>query len=178
MIQWCVPMRSRPLVKTLGIGRDGETVGDTETQAIMWIYDDGGRARAGYRGNAPGDCATRAAAIASGRPYQEIYDRIINLARLERPGTTRERSHPREGVTKRTMQRLMEELGATWTPTMAIGTGCTTHVAMHELPMGRLVLSLSRHYTACIDQVLYDLYDPSRQGTRCCYGVWELPEPD
>ena len=98
---------------------------DTETTAIMWVLDDGGRVKNGYRGHAPGDCAARAAAIASGRPYKEIYDRIINLARLERPGTTRVRSHPREGVHKRTMQRLMEELGATWTPTMTIGSGCT-----------------------------------------------------
>jgi hypothetical protein len=144
----------------------------------MWVHDDGGRVASGYRGTAPGDCAARAAAIASGRPYKEIYNRIINLARLERPGKNRIRSHPREGVHKRTMQRLMEEIGAEWTPTMGIGSGCTVHVRMHELPPGRLVLSLSRHYSACIDQVVHDLYDPSRGGERCVYGYWELPEPD
>lgn len=149
---------------------------DTETPAIMWVMDDGGRVASGYRGSAPGDCATRAAAIASGRSYKEIYDRVINLARLERPGSTRIRSHPREGVHKRTMQRLMEELGAEWTPTMAIGSGTTVHVKMHELPPGRLVLSLSRHYSAVIDGVLHDLYDPSRGGNRAVYGFWRFPE--
>jgi len=149
----------------------------TET-AIMWVYDDGGRAAAGYKGKT-GDCAVRATAIASGRPYREIYERINELAKRERRGKRKKTvSNARTGVHRVTMQRLMEELGATWTATMGIGTGCTVHVAMNELPAGRLVLSLSRHYAAVIDGVLYDSHDSSREGTRCCYGYWTLPEPD
>lgn len=144
----------------------------------MWAYDDGGRIAAGYRGTA-GDCAVRAVAIASGKRYQEIYDRINNLAKLERRGSRKKGiSNARTGVYKGTMRRLMEELGATWTPTMQIGSGCTVHVRMHELPMGRLVLNLSRHYAAVIDGVVHDTADPSRRGTRAVYGYWEFPEPD
>lgn len=40
---------------------------------MTFQFDDGGRAAAGYKGTT-GDCACRAIAIASGRPYQEIYD--------------------------------------------------------------------------------------------------------
>ena len=36
-------------------------------------YNDGGRADAGYKGKA-GDCVVRAIAIATGLPYQEVYD--------------------------------------------------------------------------------------------------------
>ena len=38
--------------------------------------------------------------------------------------------------------------------------------------MGRLVVSLSRHWTAVIDGVIFDTHDPSRRGTRCVYGYW------
>jgi hypothetical protein len=150
----------------------------TETnQAIMWVYDDGGRAAAGFKG-VTGDCAVRAAAIASGEPYKVLYDRIIEIAgKHERRGTRKKHiSHPRVGVYRVTMQRLMDELGATWTPVMSIGSGCTMHVRMHELPPGRLVLSLSRHYAACVDGVLHDLSDCSRGGTRAVYGFWTMPE--
>jgi hypothetical protein len=37
-----------------------------------WVYDDGGRADAGYRGLAD-DCVTRAIAIATGTEYALIY---------------------------------------------------------------------------------------------------------
>jgi hypothetical protein len=64
--------------------------------------------------------------------------------------------------------------GFVWTPTMKIGTGCRVHVRANELPMGRLVLNLSKHLTAVIDGVLYDAYDCSRNGSRCVYGIWKL----
>ena len=46
-------------------------------------YSDGGRAAAGYKGTA-GDCATRAIALATGKPYQEVYDALFALAREHR----------------------------------------------------------------------------------------------
>jgi len=48
--------------------------------------DDGGRAAAGYKGQA-GDCVVRSIAIATGKPYQEVYDAINALAQSERTGT-------------------------------------------------------------------------------------------
>jgi hypothetical protein len=41
-------------------------------ETCVYVYDDGGRAAAGYRGHA-GDCVARAVAIASQRPYAEVY---------------------------------------------------------------------------------------------------------
>lgn len=146
--------------------------------AIRYEYDDGGRAAAGYRGET-GDCAARAVAIASGLPYQEIYDRINALAKRERTGKRKRTvSNARTGVHRVTMHRLMAELGATWTPTMTIGSGTTVHVRADELPAtGRLVLNLSRHFAAVVDGVLRDNHDCSRGGTRCVYGYWTLPDP-
>jgi hypothetical protein len=141
------------------------------TAAIAHVCDDGGRSAAGYRGVA-GDCACRAAAIATGLPYQEVYHGIDRLARSERPRGGR-RSSAREGVKGPTFRRYMESIGWLWAPTMGIGTGCRVHLREDELPGGRLVLSLSRHYTAVIDGVLHDTYDCSREGTRCVYGYWQ-----
>jgi hypothetical protein len=50
---------------------------------LSFQYDDGGREAAGFKGST-GDCAVRASAIASGRPYKEVYALVIKLAKGER----------------------------------------------------------------------------------------------
>ena len=57
---------------------------------------------------------------------------------------------------------------------MSIGSGCKVHLAEGELPMGRLVVAVSRHYTAVIDGVVWDTSNPCRGGMRCVYGYWRL----
>ncbi len=136
------------------------------------VYNDGGRREAGYKGST-GDCVVRSIAIASGKPYQEVYDALNELAKLERTGKRkRGKSSARNGVYKATIQKYMKSIGWLWTPTMHIGSGCTVHLASGELPDGRLVVSLSKHLTAVIDGIIYDTHDPSRDGTRCVYGYW------
>ena len=143
--------------------------------ANVWVFDDGGRGDAGYRGKA-GDCAVRAAAIATGRPYREVYDLINELAQAERTGKRKRGvSNARTGVYGPTMRRLMDALDWQWTPTMAIGSGCRVHLRADELPSGRLVVNLSKHYSAVIDGVVHDTHDPTRDGTRCVYGDWSRP---
>lgn len=143
-----------------------------EPMKIPFQESDGGRSHAGYKGEA-GDCAVRAVAIATQLPYQQIYDEINRLAQRERKGKRKDSiSNARTGVHKVTMVRLMNDLGWTFTPTMSIGSGCKVHLRPDELPKGRLILSLSRHYAAFIDGVLYDMSDCSRGGTRCVYGYW------
>ena len=39
---------------------------------MIFKYNDGGRAAAGYQG-AAGDCVTRSIAIVTGLPYEEVY---------------------------------------------------------------------------------------------------------
>lgn len=139
------------------------------------VIADGGRAEAGFVG-AAGDCVTCAIAIASGLPYRQVYDRLNELARRERPRGRRQRSSARNGVKRSTYKRLLvDELGATWVSCMSIGSGCTVHLRADELPGGRLVTKVSKHLVAVIDGVVYDTYDPSRGGTRCVYGYYVLP---
>ena len=139
---------------------------------VQFVYDDGGRAAAGFKG-AAGDCAVRAAAIAAEIPYQEAYDLINRCSKNEKPSKRRRgKSSSRTGVHKVTFHKVMEELGWSWTPTMKIGSGCTVHVRKDELPPGRLILNLSRHYAAYIEGALHDTFDGSRRGKRCVYGYW------
>jgi hypothetical protein len=63
-------------------------------------------------------------------------------------------------------RRYMHELGFEWIATMKIGSGCKLHLADGELPMGRLIVSVSKHYTAVIDGVLHDTHDPRRKPVR------------
>jgi len=138
--------------------------------------DDGGRRAAGYKGMA-GDCVVRAIAIATEKPYQQIYDLVNSAAVHERTGKRKRGiSNARTGVYKVSIKRIMKQLGWVWTPTMQIGSGCTVHLRAHELPPGRLVVSVSKHLTAVIDGVIHDTHDCSRRGTRCVYGYWQQPD--
>jgi len=139
---------------------------------MKFQYNDGGRSDAGFKGTT-GDCVCRAIAIATEKPYREIYDLINEFSKSERIGKRKKgKSNARTGVYKRTIEKVMDHLGWKWTPTMGIGTGCTVHLKEDELPNGRLVCSLSKHCTAVIDGVLNDTYDCSRDGTRCVYGYF------
>jgi hypothetical protein len=139
---------------------------------MKFVHDDGGRAAAGYKGSA-GDCAARAISIATGLSYQEVYDGINALGAKERTGRKkRGKSDARTGVYTKCVRKFMGSIGWTWVPTMAIGSGCTTHLRASELPKGRIVTVLSRHYAAVVDGVLRDTFDCSRNGTRCVYGYF------
>lgn len=139
------------------------------------VYDDGGRAAAGFKGET-GDCACRAVAIATGKPYREVYGALNAAGAAEAPGRGRRRgrSSARTGVHKITLRRYLQSLGYTWTPTMQIGAGCTTHLRADELPKGRLIVFVSKHFCAVIDGVIHDIYNPSRGGTRCVYGYFKV----
>lgn len=139
---------------------------------MQFTYNDGGRADAGFKGTT-GDCACRAVAIAAQRPYKEVYDLINELAKSERTGKRKRKiSNARTGVYPDTFKKVMAHYGFAWVPTMHIGQGCTVHLREGELPTGRIVCSVSGHYTAVIDGVLNDTYDCTRDGSRCVYGYF------
>ena len=171
------------------------------------VITDGGRAAAGYQGRA-GDCVARSIAIISGRPYQEVYTALAHIM-ATMPKTKRRKKagvqSAANGVYTKSklFKDYMASLGFVWTPTMQIGSGCKVHLADGELPPGRLIVSVSKHYTAVIDGVIHDAHDPQRAdsfwfepdrgqelkpnqgrnrngvwtkiGGRCVYGYWRKP---
>lgn len=131
---------------------------------MKFQYNDGGRKAAGYKGHTK-DCVCRAIAIATGKPYQEVYDALNGLATKERTGKRKRKvSRSDNGVFRVTYQKYLESIGWTWVPTMKIGAGCTVHLNEKELPSGRLVVAVSRHLTAVIDGVIHDTHNPSERG--------------
>ena len=143
---------------------------------MAFVFNDGGRSAAGYRGKAE-DCVCRAIAIAMELPYQDVYDALNTLAARERSGSRKRgrKSAARTGVFRPSIRRYLDSLGWKWTPTMQIGSGCKVHLRADELPAGRLIVSVSQHLCAVIDGVIQDTHDPARGGTRCVYGYWRKP---
>ena len=137
---------------------------------MKWIYDDGGRSK--YFRGTTGDCVCRAIAIATGKDYKEVYDMINNYIKQEQLDDMYV-ENARTGVSKEVCSKLLESLGWKWIPCMYFGKGCTTHLKSGELPKkGTLIVSVSKHLTCVKDNVIYDTFDPSRDGTRCVYGYY------
>lgn len=148
-------------------------------------FNDGGRVEAGHKGKA-GDCVTRAIAIATGQPYQAVYDEMHRRTLLY--GANRrdkvakiisrsasQKNDPKNGVFKEVYHAYLLELGWAWKATMEIGGGCKVHLRPEELPAGVIIARVSRHVCAVIDGVLNDTWDCSRRGTRCVYGYYFKP---
>lgn len=135
---------------------------------ITHVYNDGGRAKAGFKGSA-GDCVARAVAIVAGRDYATVYAELAEINAKMRLTTARKRKSggkrsARNGifVTTKPFKDYMAGLGFRWVPTMQIGKGCSVHLDADELPGGRIICRLSRHVTAVIDWVVHDTYNPAR----------------
>ena len=143
-----------------------------------FIFNDGGRAEAGYKGQT-GDCVCRSICIVTGKPYDEVYQALA-----EGNFTQRKSKHSKKGKrtaanginTKRKwFNEYMVSLGFKWVPTMFVGVGCKMHLKKEELPTGKIICNVSKHFVAVIDGVINDIYDCSREGTRCVYGYYYQP---
>jgi hypothetical protein len=144
---------------------------------MRWLYNDGGRWDAGYRPRHAGDCVCRAIAIATERPYREVYEELFaeigwspgGRGRKDADGLVHRRAHNEDAL----LRRYLAQRGWGWTPTRRMDTGCTTvRLQSYELPLGRLIVSVSRHLVAVIDGVINDTGDCSRYGTRRVYGYF------
>ena len=149
---------------------------------MEYQFNDGGRAEAGYKGKT-GDCVCRAICIITGKPYQEVYDRLAEGNATQRRGKHEKESKAGKrtaskgiSVKRKWFQEYMKELGFEWVPTMQVGKGCKVHLKADELPKGKLIVSVSKHYAAVVDGVIHDTHDCSRNETRCVYGYYILKE--
>lgn len=151
---------------------------------VGFVFDDGGRSAAGYKGIA-GDCACRSIAIATEKPCEEVYNALNSLVKQERPGKKKKRKlSARTGISMPLVKKYMTSVGWKWIPTMKIGQGCKVHLKAEELPSGRLVVRVSKHLTAMIEGVIHDTSDPRRiimfyeegklirTSGRCVYGYF------
>jgi hypothetical protein len=160
---------------------------------MEFIYDDGGRAAAGFKGKT-GDCGVRAIAIATGQPYQQVYDEINALAKERervkwgRKAVSHRRSNSRTGVYKRLMDIYLAGIGwryvGTWDGEMPWRAQRDTA----RFPAGPIILNKRKHYIACQDGTIRDTYDSTQARNfetgelvpeGCAiYGYWEESEED
>lgn len=102
---------------------------------------------AGYRGRTR-DCVCRAVAIATGRPYFQVYTELSHV----NEATGRQSFSARNGIICRS--RSFEEY---------IKSQGFEHCAYSgDLPMGTLLVRVRGHMFAMIDHVAYDTADPSK----------------
>ena len=88
-------------------------------------FNDGGRAAAGYKGQA-GDCVVRSIAIVTGLPYQKVYDQLFkaneefrNTSKTKLARSLKQRNDsPRSGTHRVVLKKYLNQLGFKWTPTM------------------------------------------------------------
>lgn len=137
---------------------------------MKFEYDDGGRAAAGFKGHT-GDCVCRSIAIATGKPYAEVYAALNGLRDSMRQTKRVRGSAARTGVNRAIYDRYLKSLGWEFVPCMRIGSGCKVHLDAAELPDGRIICRLSSHLCAVVDGVVHDTYNPNRD-------KWWSFEPD
>ena len=126
--------------------------------------DDGGRAAAGYKGQA-GDCVVRSIAIVTGMPYQKVYDDLYDANEVFRTTSKtklarslkQKNDSPRSGTHRVVLKKYLAQLGFQWTPTMFVGKGCKVHLKKEELPSGTLLVSCSKHITVVKDGIYMTL---------------------
>jgi hypothetical protein len=143
----------------------------TEPAFQRFVYDDSGRAVAGFKVKT-GDCACRAIAIVTGKPYREVHDNLNALCALlgELVHDNRSRCRQRRmsadvGIPPPIARLYLGQLGWHWTPTNA------ARLHRWDLPSGRIIVSLSKHLVALIDNVVHD-HGEHWRGRRAVYGYY------
>lgn len=134
------------------------------TNLMEFIYSDGGRSN--YFKGVTRDCVCRAIAIASDRDYLEVYQSMKKAI-----------GSPRNGVQthKKAFKDWMTANGFVWVACSGIGCKTSVHFIKGELPQGRLVCSVAKHYVAVVDDKVFDIWDSrynSFNELRRIYGYW------
>lgn len=117
---------------------------------LNYVKDDGGRADAGYKGEA-GDCVTRALAIVSGEPYRELYR---ELARAQQAVTGKRSA--RNGIKKKAYEAVFQGHGLV---KVKLPKGPRPTYAQAHERYGDCIVTTARHVCALVDGALHDTFD-------------------
>ena len=135
---------------------------------MEWIYHDGGRKEAGYKGDV-GDCVIRSICIAMNRPYSFVYDHFKLMMETQQS--------PRNGVSRKLYKPYIESAGWVWKSLIVFGQkGRRKRLVSEDLPMGTLIVSVADHLCTVKDGKLYDTFDSSEKGKTIVYGYFYKPD--
>ena len=132
---------------------------------IEYIYDDGGRKAAGYKGDT-GDCAVRAIAIAADADYQHVYKAMCdamqehgyvasgNAYRQKRKDGGKRKRGQLNG--KQVQQEVMAQFGFR---KVTLGAGERPTYTEAHARYGNCIVSTTRHVCALKGGALRDTFD-------------------
>jgi hypothetical protein len=127
---------------------------------MHYQYNDGGRAAAGFKGNA-GDCVVRALAIALNLNYKQLYKKLAKAN-----GECGRARSARNGVSKEIYEVVLKQHGWRWfkAPQFDGRKARTT-----DMRKGVVICKQANHLVAVIDCVAQDIFDSSN---RMVYGYY------
>ena len=118
-------------------------------------YNDGGRKEAGYKGKT-GDCGVRAIAIATDRPYKEVYEAIASIkenwkGRSRKAQKTRA-GGPGKGVFPEVIEAYLQSIGG-W-------QWIKSKVRIDDNRLqSRSICRVRKHFFCIIEDVVHDTFD-------------------
>jgi hypothetical protein len=141
---------------------------------MNFIFNDGGRSKAGYKGKA-GDCGARAMAIALGIDYQTAYNELAQANKDK--GFTKS---ARNGIYKDVYSDVLKRHGWVWhsAPKFKVLEGYKNSegkvlfgrkAKCSDMPSGIVIARQAGHYVAVIDGIPNDIWDCSN---KMVYGYW------
>lgn len=134
-----------------------------DNQNIEFVYTDGGREKAGFKGTT-GDCVIRAIAVATEKDYKEVYNDIYEATRKYAETRNNKlarhlRNHPnkmspREGVYKEIYRPYLESLGWKY-------ISDRQRLNCNKFKSGTYICRVTRHMTVVKNGKLYDSWNCS-----------------
>ncbi|MFN3189051.1 MAG: DUF2786 domain-containing protein [Aureliella sp.] len=128
----------------------------SETDKVNFNWHDGGRSLAGFSGFTK-DCAVRAIAIGTGKPYKEVYDLVFD----EQDQT------PRKGTWDDTLEHILTEQGWSYV------RNYLERLCDAPIQDGAVIYNMLTHAVCVVDGEIYDTWNCSE---RDIYGFYLPPK--
>lgn len=127
---------------------------------MSYIYTDGGRVQAGFKSLT--DCGIRAMAVACDISYQEARKALKEASKNGRKGS----GAISTGIFKEDMEKALQAYGFVRKSAPKLEGRKARY---YDLPRGRIVANMAKHFAAVIDGNLYDSWDSSG---KMVYDYW------
>jgi len=128
---------------------------------MNFIYNDGGRLQAGYKGKA-GDCGVRAMAIALGIDYKTAYNELAQANKDKGYAKS-----ARNGIYKDVYSEILKKHGWVWQSAPKFNG---RKAKCSDMPKGTVIAQQAGHYVTVIDGIPNDIWDCSN---KMVYGYWK-----
>ena len=141
---------------------------------FKYQFNDGGRAKAGFRKRFAGDCGARAAAIVTGKPYGEVWDQATRSIRRFRFG----KPTADGGIDTFELMDCLGELGVRW-ETTRFKMGDNVKMVRESIPEDDhfYIVLMSHHYTVVRNGWIYDTWNPGRTGRKKIKALYKIIPP-